>query len=251
MKIEITSKYTGSVLFSGDFASMSDAVKAALASRANLSDANLSRAHLSGANLSGANLSGANLSGANLSDANLSRAHLSGANLSGANLSDANLSGANLSGANLSGANLSDANLSGANLSGANLSGADLYDADLYGADLYDAVLGSNAAAIYAQRTIVPEGDIIGYKKLANGVVAKLLIPKRAKRVGGMVGRKCRAEYARVLEGSGPSLHNPSFVYKKGKIVRPLNGFDDDFQAECRGGIHFFLTRAEAEAYNT
>jgi hypothetical protein len=160
--VTIVDRFNGRVIWGGDAATMAEAVRQALAARAdlsgaNLSLANLSRANLSGADLSGADLSGADLSGANLWRANLSRAHLSRADLSWADLSRADLSradlsradlsGANLSGANLSGANLSRANLSGANLSRANLSGADLSGADLSRADLSGANLsGANYA---------------------------------------------------------------------------------------------------------
>jgi uncharacterized protein YjbI with pentapeptide repeats len=239
MKIQIKSIW-GSLLFEGDFSCMADAVKAAVASRADLSGADLYRANLSRADLSRADLSWANLSGANLS-----RADLSWANLSGANLSGANLYGANLSWANLSGADLSGANLSGANLSGAYLSGADLSRANLSGANLSRADLEK----LYATRTILPEGDIIGYKKLSNGTIAKLLIPADAKRVGGMTGRKCRAEFAKVLEGHGASSHDAAFLYKAGETVKPTSDFDPDVTDECRSGIHFFITRAEAEGY--
>jgi hypothetical protein len=131
--IEIVNRWTRAVIFSGEYASLKEAVEAAVRSRADLSRANLSRANLSGANLSGALLSGADLSGALLSGADLSRANLSRANLSGANLSGALLSGADLSGALLSGADLSRANLSRANLSEADLSEADLSGAILPG----------------------------------------------------------------------------------------------------------------------
>jgi hypothetical protein len=234
MKIQINYIW-GSLLFEGDFSCMADAVKAAVKAQANLSGANLSGANLSRANLSRANLSGANLSGADLYGANLS-----GANLYGANLSRADLSGANLSRADLSGANLSRANLYGADLSMANLSGADLYGANLSRADL---------EKLYATRTILPEGDIIGYKKLSNGTIAKLLIPADAKRVGGMTGRKCRAEFAKVLKGRGSSSRDPAFLYKAGETVRPTSDFDPCVMDECRSGIHFFITRAEAEEY--
>ena len=86
MKIEIKSWLTGAVLFEGDFSCIADAVKDAVAKKADLSGANLTRADLSGANLSGADLSRANLTGADLS-----RAYLYGANLSGANLTRADL----------------------------------------------------------------------------------------------------------------------------------------------------------------
>ena len=203
--------------------------------------ANLSGAGLYRANLSGANLSGANLSGANLYRANLSWANLSGANLSGTDLYRANLYGADLSWANLSGANLYGAGLSGASLSGANLSGTDLYRANLSGA--------KNAARLLAKMSIVADGDIIGYKKLRKGTICKLKIPADAKRVGGVVGRKCRAEYAIVIEGEGVSKHDASFLYKVGETVKPVEPFNDDPLTECTSGIHFFITREEAEDY--
>jgi hypothetical protein len=81
MRFEIKNRFTGSIIFSLETASMKLCVEAAIKSGADLSGANLS-----GANLSWANLSWADLSGANLSGANLSRADLSGADLSGANL---------------------------------------------------------------------------------------------------------------------------------------------------------------------
>ena len=80
MKIQILS-VNGSILFEGDFPSISETLVYAVRSCANLSCANLSCADLSGADLSGANLSGANLSGVNLSYANLSYANLFYANL--------------------------------------------------------------------------------------------------------------------------------------------------------------------------
>ena len=121
MQIEIKSWLTGSVLFSGEYENIREALEAGVKSRANLS-----RANLYSANLSGGNLSGANLSRAYLSSADMSGANLSGADLFGADMSDANLSGADMSGANLSGANLSRAYLSSADLSRADMSGANL-----------------------------------------------------------------------------------------------------------------------------
>jgi hypothetical protein len=182
-----------------------------------------SRADLSGAYLSGADLSGAYLSGAYLSGADLSRAYLSGADLSGAYLSGADLSGAYLSDANLSGANLSDANL--------------------------------------PTFSIVPEeGAFIAWKKLQGGHIAKLLIPEDAKRTSTLVGRKNRASKAQVLavyqDGTGAeaaqgeefrSMHDGMFTYQVGGTVEAE--LNDDIRIECTAGIHFFITRKEAEAY--
>ena len=151
-----------------------------------------------------------------------------------ANLARANLTDANLADANLTDANLADANLAGANLAGANL--ADAKDADL----------------VIAQTRILPEGDLIGWKKCGGGVIVKLRIPAEAKRSHAF-GRKCRAEYAEVLEVIGAEVgvtnnHGPRTEYRAGETVRP-DSFDDNWQDECSHGIHFFITRAEAEAY--
>ena len=163
--------------------------------------------------------------------------------------SGANLSGADLSGANLSGANLSRANLSGADLSGANLSRANLSGADLSGAESADLAI--------AQTRILPEGELIGWKKCADGIIAKLLIPAKAKRSHAW-GRKCRAEYVKVLavmnsDGKavkeGESQHDQGkTVYRKGKIVKP-DSWCADYTKECAAGIHFFITKEEAIAY--
>ena len=164
------------------------------------------------------------------------KANLSGADLSGANLSGAYLSGANLSGANLSWANLSWANLSGANLSWANLSGANLMDA-------------KDADLAIARTRILADGDIVGWKKCRDGVIVKLRIPSDAKRSHAF-GRKCRAEFADVLEVIGAefgiSQHDDVTKYVAGERIVP-DGFDEDWANECSTGVHFYISRIEAE----
>ena len=162
-----------------------------------------------------------------------------------ANLSGANLYGANLCRANLYGADLSRADLSGANLSRANLSRADLYGADLSGAN--------DIQYIIAQSSILPEtGPIWGWKKCKNDVLVKLVVGNTAKR-SHATGRKCRAEHVKVLEVIGAevgiSQYDSSVQYHVGKIVR-CDKWNDDRWTECGGGIHFFLTRIEAERYS-
>ncbi len=238
MKFEIKN-WAGAVLFTYESDTLKQAVEAAVESRADLSGANLS-----GAYLSGANLYGANLYGADLSRANLSRAYLSGANLYGANLYGADLYRANLSRACLSGACLYGADLSGANLYVANLSGANLSRADLNNAKEADYAL--------AQTTHVPqEGPFWGWKKCKNGVLVKVAIGAKAKRSNG-AGRKCRAEYVKTLEVIGGevgiSMHDGKTEYRVGQITR-CDKWDDDRWNECSGGIHFFLTREEAQAF--
>lgn len=151
-------------------------------------------------------------------------------------------------GAYLYGADLSGANLSGADLSGADLSGAYLSRADLSGANLYGA---KNADAAIAQTRILPEGQLIGWKKCADGVIVKLSIPADAKRSHAF-GRKCRAEFADVIEVFGASFglsnYDRKTKYEAGKRLIP-DSFDENWQEECSSGIHFFITRIEAENY--
>ena len=168
---------------------------------------------------------------ADLRRANLNYADLSDANLNYADLRRANLRRANLSDADLRRADLSDADLSDANLSGANLSGANL-----------------------PPTSILAEGEIIGYKKLSNGTTCKLKIPAGSSRLNAIGSRKCRAEYVVVIEGNGQSA-NPSgngdiLQYAPGVVVRCTGAFCDDVRIECASGIHFFITRKEAEEYN-
>jgi hypothetical protein len=167
---------------------------------------------------------------------------------SSADLRGANLRGADLRGADLRGANLRGADLRGADLRSANLRGADLCGADLRGADLRGA---KNAELAIAKTRILPDGDLIGWKKCRHGVIVKLRIPEAAKRCHAF-GRKCRAEYADVLEvfnaDKGISSHDGKTEYVAGTRVIP-DAFDSDWTNECSNGVHFFITRLEAENY--
>ena len=140
--------------------------------------------------------------------------------------------------------------LSGADLQGADLQGASLWDADLRGANLRDANLqGANGLA---QQCIVSEGDIIGYKKLQQGIIATIKIPAGISRLNAYGSRKCRAASAYVIalsEGTfGIAQHDGETWYVVGETVLP-DSFNSDKREECSNGIHFFITREEAEAY--
>ena len=123
--------------------------------------------------------------------------------------------------------------------SGANLSGA-----DLSGAKNLSALSG-------AQTVILPEGPCVGWKKCQNNIIVKLLIPAKARKSNAS-GRKCRAEFVKVLEVFGAeigvSTHDGETIYRKGETVT-CNKWEEDRWVECGGGIHFFITREEAEAY--
>ena len=101
------------------------------------------------------------------------------------------------------------------------------------------------------------EGEFIGWKK-ANGLIVKLLILADAKRSSATT-RKCRCSKAKVLsiqtidgdEAEQPfvaSDHDKSFFYRVGETVE-VTDFDEDRWKECSTGIHFFITRREAEQW--
>ena len=147
-------------------------------------------------------------------------------------------------------ADLSRADLYGADLSRANLYGADLYGANLSGANLY----GANLSEIQQARlSIVPDsGAFEAWKKCANGVLVRLSIPADARR-SNATGRKCRAEFVDVLEVIGANegrsqYDNGKTVYRVGERVH-CDDWEGDRWQDCAGGIHFFITRAEAQAY--
>ena len=197
---------------------------------------------LGGASLHGANLCNADLRGANLCSADLGGANLYGANLHGADLRGADLCNANLRGANLCGASLCNADLYGVNLCNADLCGANLRGANLHGADLGGAKL--------PHHRLCPDGAFTAWKKVG-GYVIELLVPAEAARVGGLLGRKCRCEFARVINITPPApagVTTRGTTYRTGEMVHP-DRWDDDIQLECTHGIHFFITREEAEGW--
>jgi len=105
------------------------------------------------------------------------------------------------------------------------------------------------ANAVHYQ--IPQEGELIVWKKLREGI-CKLRIPPDAKRTGSIVGRKCRCEFAVVLElpkGTeiGHGTHDGT-LYRKLQIVR-ADAYDPDPRVECSHGVHFFLSKEEAEDY--
>lgn len=203
--------------------------------------ANLCYAYLRDADINDADLHGANLIGADLSGANLIGADLRDANLRHASLYEADLYKADLRGADLRGADLRHAYLNGANLSEAKLWGA-----DLLGAILYD-VKGQNLE--YRRGKVVTQ-DIIGYKKCAFGIIVTLLIP-RGSIVFSINGNKCRTNKAKVIAIDGSDRAFSSYncmSYYVGDEFTVYN-FNCQYNEECAEGIHFFMTKQEAESY--
>jgi hypothetical protein len=161
-----------------------------------------------------------------------------------ANLQGADLRGADLQRADLEGAYLRDANLQGADLQGAYLRNANLQGADLRGARY--------------ETKIAPKGAFTAWKKLVGALDGAVLVElevrgPRVEPVMTSKWRKCRASRAKVLSMSAGevaySKHDPRFEYRVGAEV-VVDDYDADPAVQCTRGIHFFLTREEAEAYD-
>jgi len=178
--------------------------------------------------------------------------------LTDAVLTGADLTGAVLTGAVLTRADLTRAVLTRAVLTGAVLTRAVLTDAVLTRADLTRAVLtrADLTRADRARLSILPAGDLIAWKRCAGGVLVKLRIPADARR-SNATGRKCRAEFADVLEVIGAVEGRTDrtvegggvAIYRAGERVTP-DSWDDDWCVECGHGIHFFITKEEALAWS-
>ena len=180
--------------------------------------------------------------------ANLYCADLADADLADADLTGADLSGADLSGANLTGANLTDVDLTDANLTHANLTGANLSCADLTCVDLTDTILDEKEQC---RKGIVLTEPMIGYKKSYEGKIITLEIPVGAK-VFSINNNKRRTNKVKVIDMQGEtelcSYYDTDFKYHVGDEIE-IEDFDENYNVECGEGIHFFLTREEAENY--
>lgn len=168
--------------------------------------------------------------------------------------------------------------LCGAKILYTHINSASFRLANLMDADLSTSYLGKNVwldtakkemAALPFIPSVCPDtGEFIAWKACKSDIgpiVVKLLIPEDSKR-SSSIGRKCRAEKAKVLEFQsltgerldyphGPlktavSSYDQNFIYKPGEIITPTNNFCDDRFQECAGGIHFFIDRREAAHYS-
>ncbi len=204
-----------------------------------------------------ADLSSANLSSTDLRYANLSFVNLSSANLSSADLRYANLSSADLRSTDLRYADLHYTDLNSADLSSANLSYTDLSYTDLRYAKLDDKIIKNINK--YRPFQICPQvGSFYAWKAGKNNTIMKIYIPASAERTSCLINRKCRCSKARLImawdskgnkikECKNWNTHYPT-VYKVGEWMIP-NSYNSNIRIDCSNGIHFFITKEEAEMF--
>lgn len=135
--------------------------------------------------------------------------------------------------------------------------GSNLSQADLSMASVMEDIKANEGTMGYWPVAPV-EGAFIGYKKLHNESIAKLLIPEDASRSSATT-RKCRASKAMVLEiwdkegspiKSERSRRESGFIYRVGETVEPVRPFNTNRWDECSSGIHFFISKEEAQCYD-
>lgn len=255
----VNTKLTGAIF---DGASLSDADL----TRADLNGAQMSHVHMMHACLEDASLHCVIMRRAVLWESNFKRADLKGAVLTCSELCDCTFELAEMECADLDYTNLDNTVFNGANLSFARIKHttfsyyADFLGADVTNTDLYDCDLDeesfAEAIGFHPYMRCPEEGSFIAWKKCRDDHIVKLLIPETAERTGASV-HNCRASEAKVLEIWNPdnepcdtavSCADEDFIYRKGEMVYPREAFDAHLLTSG-SGIHFFLTRAEAEQY--
>lgn len=146
-------------------------------------------------------------------------------------------------------------NLYGSVFTRCDFSGANFKGANLQAVTFVDCQIDPKTEAL---TSIVPAtGSFEAWKKGGGGEIIRLRIPADAKRVGGYA-RKCRASRATVLEIVDAfgrrqtrcmSWWQPVFEYVVGATVECQEPFDPNPIEWCASGIHFYMSRAEAEAH--
>ena len=130
-----------------------------------------------------------------------------------------------------------------------------LYDKVLEYADLKGII--SDEATQWFRLHCPEKGAFLAYKKCVNDRMVQLLVPSDARRTSATLP-SCRCDKAKVLTiksfdftenyDEAWSLVDENFVYRKGQWVE-VKDFNEDRWQDSTTGIHFWLTREEAEAY--
>lgn len=200
-------------------------------------------------------LTGADLSNIDFTLSSFENVKLDQVNFSGSSVENALFDGCSMEGADFENANMKTASFRFCNMKNCNIKGANLYGAVLENADLTDIKSDENTRWF---RLHCPEkGAFLGYKKCVNNRMVQLLIPADALRTSATLP-SCRCSKAKVLTiksfdfkenfDEAWSLVDENFEYKRGEWVE-VKDFNKDRWMDSTTGIHFWMTREEAEAY--
>lgn len=203
---------------------------------------------------------GMDLTGWNLSHVDFALCSFQETILNGVDFHDSSVENALFDGCPLRGADFRNANMRTASFRNCDMRECRIEGADLYGAVLeYARLTGihSDENTKWFRLYCPEEGAFLGYKKCVGDRLVQLLIPADAKRTSA-TRASCRCSRAKVLTiksfdfkenyDEAWSLVDENFVYRRGEWVEVKN-FNEDRWMDSTTGIHFWLTREEAEAY--
>ncbi len=181
-----------------------------------------------------------------------------------AELCDGNFRGADLSSCDLRWTDIDYAHFENANLTGADLrwtknsywayfQEADMKETEIEGSPINDEAV-EGAKNLFIPMVCPEEGSFIAWKKCRDGKVAKIMVPENALRTGGS-RYTCRASEILILDifdgknscDEAISIRDKDKIYHKGEHVIDEELFDSSL-LHSGTGIHFFITRAEAES---
>ena len=200
------------------------------------------------------------LTGMDLSNADFELSSFENSVLNGANFENSSVENALFDGCPLRGANFKNAVMVTASFRYCDMRECNIEDANLYGAVLEYANLEgiiSNEGTQWFRLHCPETGAVLGYKKCINDRMVQLLIPADAKRTSATLP-SCRCSKAKVLTiksfdykenfEEAWSLVDENFIYKKGEWVE-VKDFNEDRWMDSTTGIHFWMTRKEAQDY--
>ncbi len=200
------------------------------------------------------------LSGADLSNMDFTLSSFQNTVLDGVDFENSSVENALFDGCSMKGADFKNARMVTASFRRCDMRGCNIEDANLFGAVLEHADLEgiiSNEGTKWFRLHCPEKGAFLGYKKCVNDRMVQLLIPADAKRTSATLP-SCRCSKAKVLTikscdftknfDEAWSLVDENFVYKKGEWVE-VKDFNEDRWQDSTTGIHFWMSRAEAEAY--
>lgn len=199
-------------------------------------------------------------SGWDLSNMDFALCSFSGSVMNHVDFHDSSVENALFDGVPLKGTDFTNANMRTASFRYCDMRMCSIRGADLFGAVLEYALLEGIIDDERTQwfRLHCPEkGAFLGYKKCVNDRMVQLLIPADARRTSATLP-SCRCDKAKVLTiksfdfrqnfEEAWSLVDENFVYKRGEWV-VVKDFNEDRWMDSTTGIHFWMTRKEAEAY--
>lgn len=200
------------------------------------------------------------LSGADLSNADFTLSSFQNTVLDGVDFHNSSVENALFDGCSIQGASFRYATMVTASFRYCDMRKCNIEDANLFGAVLEHAKLDDiiyNEGTKWFRLHCPEEGAFLGYKKCVNDRMVQLLIPADAKRTSATLP-SCRCNKAKVLTiksfdyrenyEEAWSLVDENFVYRKGEWVE-VKDFNEDRWMDSTTGIHFWMTRKEAQDY--